>query len=679
MLKKMFLYIAGALVFYSCQNKPSDKINSARDILTEDLDTTVSPAKDFFQYANGGWIRKNPIPGDQAYWGIGNLVIEENLRRFRDLNEKAAAAQAAKGTSDQKIGDFWKTGMDSAKAEKLGLKPLQSAFNQIDAITDTKSLLTVVAELKKLGANGLFLDFVNQDSKNSDLMAYTLWQGGIGLPEREYYFKNDTATINIRDAYVKHIARTITMSGGDSTSSVSDAKKILALETRLAQASRKLEDLRDDYKNYNKMAISDLGNLSREIDWTSYLNTIGVKKLDSVIVGQPEFFKTLDKVLGTTPIALWKKYLKVRLISSFADALPEAYGAEAFQFQQLFTGAKERKPRWKIVINEENYLIGELLGQLYVKEYVSPDDKKRYEAMTEAIRDALRDHISKLTWMGETTKAKAYAKLSAIKKKVFYPDKWKDYSTLVIDTNSYVENLINARIWAHNFDYNKLGKPVDREEWGMTPQTYNAQYDPSNNDITLPAAQFIVPGFKDGELDDALVYGYAAASTIGHEITHGFDDQGRKYDARGNLSKWWTDQDSAEFTKRAKVIINQFSSYEPVKGYHINGDASQGENIADLGGILLGLDAFKKTDQYKKGEKINGFTPMQRFFLGYALGWLGQEREEVLRSQLMTDVHAPAKYRVNGPFSDVDEFYTAFNVKPGDPMYLADSLRVRIW
>ncbi len=678
MTKKLLLGCAIALCLFSCKNNSGDT-SAAKDILTENIDTSVSPSKDFFEYANGGWIKKNPIPGEQSSWGIGNLVVEENLRRFREINEKAAAANAAKGTSDQKIGDFWKTSMDSTKAEALGLKPLQPQFDQINAITDIKSLLIVTAGLKRIGSPALFADFVNQDSKNSDAMTYTLWQGGIGLPEREYYFKNDSPTLHIRSEYVKYIARILTMSGDDSAASSAAAQNILALETKLAQASRKREALRDDYKNYNKMAVTDLHKLSAGIDWTSYLGALGVKGIDSVIVGQPEFFEALDKILKTTPVALWKIYLKARVINSFSAELPDVYGVENFNFTRLFTGSKERRPRWKRVINQENALLGDILGQLYVKEYISEKDKKRYEVMTEAIRDALKDHISRVTWMSDSTKQKAYVKLAAMKKKVYYPDKWKDYSAMEIGTDSYVQNIMNANLWHHNFNYNKLGKPVDRDEWGMTPQTYDAEYNPSNNDIELPAAQFIVPGYKDEELDDALVYGYAAASTIGHEITHGFDDQGRKYDAHGNLSKWWTDKDSVEFTKRAQVIINQFNGYEPVKGYHINGETSQGENIADLGGILLGIDAFKKTDQYKKGEKINGFTPMQRFFLGYSLGWLGHEREEVLRSQIMTDEHAPGKYRVNGPFSDVDEFYTAFNIKPGDPMFLADSLRVRIW
>ena len=655
----------------SCKSDKSTTAETKKpDILFENLDTTVSPGQDFFEYANGGWLKRNPIPNDLSSWGIGNLVNEENLKRFRDINEKAAAANAAKGTNDQKIGDFWKTAMDSAKAEQLGVKPLQPWIDKINAVTDVKSLVTTAAELKKMGSSTLFADFVNQDNRKSDAMIYTLWQGGIGLPEREYYFKNDSATINIRNEYINYIAKILVMSGEDSTLAKADAKNILALETKLAQASRKREILRDDYKNYNKMAIADLPKLSPGIDWTSYLNITGVKGIDSVIVGQPEFFKTLDNVLKTTPIPLWKSYLKFNLISDFSAELPDAYGQEAFHFGQLFSGAKERRPRWKRVINQENGLMGEIFGQVYVKLYISEKDKQRYEIMTEAIRDALKDHITKLTWMSDSTKQKAFAKLASMKKKVYYPDKWKDYSAMDIGTDSYVQNVINALIWQHNFQYNKLGKPVDRDEWGMTPQTYNADYNPSNNEITLPAAQFIVPGYKDEDLDDALVYGYAAASTIGHEITHGFDDQGRKYDSKGNLSKWWTDKDSAEFTKRAQVIIKQFSDYEPLKGEHINGEASQGENIADLGGILLGIDAFKKTEQYKKGEKINGLTPMQRFFLGYSLGWLFQMRDEQLRNRLLTDEHAPAKYRVNGPFQDVDEFYTTFNIKPGDPMYL---------
>ncbi|HEU4574891.1 MAG TPA: M13 family metallopeptidase [Chitinophagaceae bacterium] len=671
------LALAAVIILASCSGP--EKTAPTKDILADDIDSTISPATDFFEYANGGWIKRNPIPPDQSSWGIGNLVIEENLKRLRSIAEKAAAANAPNGSSDQKIGDFWVTAMDSAKIDAAGLQPLQPYLDKINAISDIPSLISTVTDFKKIGSRTLFGDYVTQDDKNSDVMTYKLVQGGIGLPEREYYFKNDSTTSNIRHEYLNYIAKLLTLSGDDSVQAFTAAKNILALETKLAQASRKLEDLRDPQKNYNKMAIKDLGKMSSAINWTSYLASTGVKNIDSVIVGQPEFFKTLDEVLRSTPISDWKSYVKFNLLNDFAAALPEQYGVASFDFYRLFSGAKERKPRWKRVISSEESVMGELLGQLYVKEYFNETAKKRYSDLVEAIRAALKDRISQLTWMSDSTKQKAFAKLAAIRKKVGYPDKWKDFSAMKIGKDSYVQNLINARLWWHQYEISKLGKPVDRDEWDMYPQTYNAYYNPSNNEIVLPAGIFTVPGYRDEELDDALVYGYAGASTIGHEITHGFDDEGRQFDAKGNLSGWWTKKDEDEFNKRAAVMVNQFNDYEPVKGYHINGKATLGENIADLGGILLGIEAFKKTEQYKKGEKIAGLDPMQRYFLGYSLGWLGHEREEVLKSQLLTDVHSPAKYRVNGPFVDVDAFYSTFNVKPGDPMYRADSLRVKIW
>jgi putative endopeptidase len=649
------------------------------DVLTANMDTTIAPSQDFFMYANGGWIKRNPIPGDQGSWTIGHLVVEENLKRLREISEKADSANAAKGTVEQKIGDFWATAMDSVKIEQRGLQPLQPYLDKIAAISDTKSLVATVAELKRIGSSTLFSDYVLQDDKNSEVMAYRLNQGGIGLPEREYYFKTDSATEKIRAAYIKYIAKVLTMSGENSDSANKSAQNILALETSMAKASRKIEDLRDTYRNYNKMAITELGTISKNVDWPNFLKITGIKNIDSVIVGQPEFFLALNSLLKSTPIEVWKADLKFNLIADFSGSLPDAYGQEAFNFNKLLSGAKERRPRWKRVIQAEENSMGEMLGQLYVKEFFSETAKKRYNDMVEDIRGALKHRISQLAWMSDSTKAKAYIKLAAMKKKVGYPDKWKDFSAMDIGTDSWVQNSINANTWWHNYSVNKLGKPVDRDEWDMTPQTYNAYYNPSNNEIVLPAGIFTVPGYRDEELDDAVVYGYAGASTIGHEITHGFDDEGRQFDEKGNLESWWTKTDEAEFKKRAEVMVKQFNEYEPIKGYHINGKATLGENIADLGGILLGIEAFKNTEQYKKGEKIAGLIPMQRYFLGYALGWLGQTSDEQLRNRLLSDVHSPAKYRVNGPFVDVDEFYTAFNIQPGSAMYRQDSARVRIW
>lgn len=661
----------------SCNNK-KDTI-SKPDFVASNIDSTIDPSNDFFDYANGNWIKHNPIPGEQSSWGIGNLVIEENTRRLREISEKAASANDKPGSANQKIGDFWTTAMDSAKIEKEGLTPIKQLLDKINAINDIKSLVITIAEFKKLGSSTLFGDGVGQDAKKSDVMAYQLSQGGLGLPEREYYFKNDSTTIEIRNAYLTYITTLLKMSGEDAVQSAISAKNILALETKMAKASRKIEDLRDPYKNYNKMAISDLTKMSSNIDWPGYLNTIGVKTKDSVIVGQPEFFSALNELLKSTPLSDWKSYVKFNLISNLAAVLPDAYGVASFNFNKLFSGAKERKPRWKRAIRMEEDAMGEMLGQLYVKEFFNETAKQRYTQMVDAIKGALKDRISKLTWMSDSTKQKAYIKLATIKSKVGYPEKWKDFSSMEIGRESLAKNYINSRIWWHNYEYNKLGKPVDREEWDMYPQTYNAYYNPSNNEIVLPAGIFTVPGYRDEELDDAVVYGYGGASTIGHEITHGFDDEGRQFDEKGNLVSWWTKKDEESFNQRAEVMVKQFNDYEPVKGYHINGKATLGENIADLGGILLGIEAFKKTNQFKEGKKISNLTPMQRYFLGYALGWLDHSREEQLKNRLMTDVHSPAKYRVNGPFSDVDEFYNTFNIKKDSPMYREDSLRVKIW
>lgn len=665
-------------VFTSCKNN-SGSDQSKPDVLAADIDSTVKPGDDIFLYANGGWIKRNPIPADQAAWGIGNKVIEENLDRLRSITEKAASANAAKGSDDQKIGDYWSTAMDSAKIEADGLKPLQPWLDKIAAINNVNDLVSTVAALKKIGSSTLFSDFVTQDDKNSEVMTYKFWQGGLGLPEREYYFKNDSATNNIRAQYQNYISEVLTMSGDEAGAASDQAKKILALETKMAQASRKIEDLRDPYANYNKIAITDLGKINSSIDWKNYLTLAGVQHIDSVIVGQPDFFKALDKELKSTPLADWKSYLKFNLINDFSNGLPDKYGVAAFNFGKLFSGAKERRTRWKRIMNAQEGAMGELLGKAYVKEYFNEKTKKRYEDLVEAIRDAFKLRIEKLTWMSDSTKQKAYTKLAAIKKKVGYPDKWKDFSKMEIGKESFVQNMMNANKWWHDFNMDKLGKPVNRDEWEMTPQTYNAYYNPSNNEIVLPAGIFTVPGYRDEELDDATVYGYAGASTIGHEITHGFDDEGRQFDAKGNLVSWWTKNDEAEFNKRSQMIIKQFDEFEPLPGYHINGKATTGENIADLGGILIGLDAYKKTKEYTSGKEIAGLSPVKRFFLGYALGWLGDIREAKLRSQLLTDVHAPAKYRVIGPFQDVDDFYTAFDVKPGEKMFRADSLRVRIW
>ena len=407
---------------------------------------------------------------------------------------------------------------------------------------------------------------------------------------------------------------------------------------------------------------------------------MGVQHVDSVIVGQPEFYAALDKVIAGTDMQTLQDYMAFHLVATFAAFLSKPYADANFNFySKAIRGVEVQHPRWRRVLEAEEGAIGEELGQLFVREYFDATAKARYEQIVENVRNAYKARIEKLDWMTDSTRQKAIHKLMAIKKKVGYPDKWKDFSALKIDRGPYVLNMMRADEWWNNYELSKLGKPVDRDEWSMTPQTYNAYYNESNNEIVLPAAMMTVPGFKDADLDDALVYGYTAASTVGHEITHGFDDQGRKFDENGNLSSWWSLTDTAQFMRRADVLVKQFNRMVPLDTLHINGKATLGENLADLGGILIGLDAFKQTDTYKKGGQINGMTPLQRFFLGYSLGWLMAERPEKIATQLLTDVHSPAKYRVNGPFPNVPEFYEAFGIKPGDKMYLPDSLRVHLW
>ena len=674
-MKKILFIVMVYVWFVSCKNKTTNK----PDVVADNIDTLINPSTDFFDFANGGWIKKNPIPAEQSSWGIGNLVIEENLKRLRSISEAAATQQSKKGSNQQIIGDFWKTAMDSVLIEKQGLTTIQPLLNSIKAIQNTQQLLQTVAELKIAGSSTMFSDYVEQDAKNSMVMAYQLYQGGLGLPDREYYFKNDSTTQNIRNKYLQYMATMLAISGVEANKATIAANHILQLETKLASASRKIEDLRDPYKNYNKMSVTEMGAITNKINWNNYLTAIGVTKIDSVIVGQPEFFKTLNVLLNTTALEDWKYYLTFNVLNDFSGVLPDAYGKLSFEFNQLFSGAKARKPRWKRVIQLEENLMGEMLGQLYVKEFFNEKAKKRYTLMVDAIKDALKTRIQQLNWMSDSTKQKAYLKLATMKSKVGYPDKWKDFSTMNIGNKSLAENFINANKWWHQYQFNKLGKPVDREEWDMTPQTYNAYYNPSNNEIVLPAGIFTIPGYKDEEVDDAVVYGYGGASTIGHEITHGFDDEGRQFDEKGNLVSWWTKNDELLFNKKAEVMVQQFNAFEPVTGYHINGKATLGENIADLGGILLGIEAFKKTNQYKENKAIAGYTPMQRFFLGYALGWLGHTREEQLKNRLLTDVHSPEKYRVNGPFMDVDDFYTTFNIKASSKMFIPDSARVKIW
>jgi len=663
-------------------------VDASADFLRANMDPGVNPGDDFFAYANAGWLRRNPIPATESAWGIGNVVREELYENLRRINERAAAKKAAPGSEPQKIGDFWSTAMDAAKAERLGLSPLRSELQRIDAIRTVEDVVEVCFALQPLGVSAFFDVSISQDEKQSDLMAVHVTQDGLGLPERDFYFNEDEGITRMRQAYVGHVARMLQLMDSSTGSGRGRAEpeaqaaagKVMALETALAKASRKLEDLRDPERNYNKMGPAELTQRhTPSVVWNERLRVWGLRPA-YVIVGQPEFFSTVEELLKSTPVPVLQDYLRFQLVSGYAPYLSRAFDDEHFAFYaRVLSGQKEPRPRWKRVLDAQDGAMGMILGKVFVKEYFPKSAQRRYVKLVEAIRAAYRERIERLDWMSVATKAKAQQKLTSMTAKVGYPEKWKDYSALVIGTNSYAENMMNAARWSFNDQVKKFGRPVDRKEWTMTPQTYNAYYKPENNEIVLPAAIFAVPGMADAKVDDAVVYGYAGASTIGHEITHGFDDEGRQFDAAGNLADWWTAEDASRFKERAEVMVKQFEAYEPLPGLHINGRASLGENIADYGGVLLGLEAFKKTEQYRRGKTLGGLTPLQRYFLGYAMGWLFQQQEARLRRDLLSDVHAPAPWRVIGPLANIPDFHQAFGVRTNQAMWRPVQAHVKIW
>ncbi len=651
------------------------------DEVAPNIDSSVNPGDDFFAFANGAWLKANPIPASESNWGIGKLVEEDLYTKLRTISEAAAANKtAAAGSDERKVGDFWDTAMDQGLADRLGIAPLQPDLARIDAIKDVAGVLDVAFEMQHQNLDPFFGFGVQQDEKASDVMAVYVEQGGLGLPERDYYFNKEAGVAKARKAYVTHLTNVLKLLGVDAAAAAARAQAVMAFETALAKVSRPIAELRDPQKNYNKMSPAALTRkYTPSIAWLQRMQQWRLAP-GYLIVGQPEFFSGLEAQLARTPVATLRDYLRLRLVDAYSPYLSKNFDDEHFSFYgQVLSGQKEQRPRWKRTLDAENRAVGMVLGRVFVKEYFPAATKQRYTDLVEAMRQAYDARIEQVEWMSAATKAKAHEKLARMTKKVGYPDKWKDYSALVVGRNSYAENIRNADVWLFNDAASKFGKPVDRTEWDMTPQTYNAYYNPSNNEIVLPAAQFAIPGYKDDQVDDAIVYGYAAASTIGHEMTHGFDDEGRQYDAAGNLANWWTKEDASKFNQRAAVMVKQFDGYEPLPGLHINGKASLGENIADFGGLLIGLDAFKKTKQYQEGKKIAGYTPLQRYFLAYGLSWLFEEREALLRRTLLSDVHAPPKWRVNGPLSNMPEFYEAFDVKAGQPMYRTEAQRVHIW
>jgi putative endopeptidase len=672
--------LSAILVLSGCTGSKSKNLNLPDPLITH-RDTSVSPGVDFFHYANGGWFKENPIPASESSNGIFQLVRDTVNAQVKRICEQAASdSKAEKNSNKQKIGDLYASGMDTVRIDNEGIAPLKEAMQEIDGIHDSKSLMSVIAYLHTIGVAPAYSFYLKQDDKISTKYALFFSQGGLGLGERDYYFNSDSQTATIRNEYAKHLKAMFMLVGDDEATSVKNADMIIKLETDLAKASRKLEALRDPIKNYNKVSVEQFNSSTPTIPWKEMLSALRVPNADSLIIGQPEFFLNLDKLIKKYPINDWKTYLKWNLINTYAEYLGRDIEQQNFKFYYtILNGIAQQQPRWKRIVETTNGYLGELIGQVYVEEYLPDNTKEKLLEIGNTIRDIYAERIKQLDWMSDSTKEKALVKLNKMVMKVGYPDKWKDMSSLVIDRDSYCTNIMHGNSWFYNYMISKYGKPVDRLEWSMYPQTYNAYYNPSNNEIVVPACNILVPGFEGRMPDDAILYAIIGGSTFGHEIIHGFDDQGSQYDENGNLNNWWTIQDRERFIARTKLIIGQYNNYVVLDSLHLNGDATQGENIADQAGLLIGYEAFKKTSQFKENRFISGLNPDQRFFLSYAYAWMVNITNESLARQIMMDVHSPAEFRVNGPLSNLPEFYRAFNVKEGDPMYRPDSLRVEIW
>jgi len=651
------------------------------DALVSHIDTTVKPGDDFFLYANGRWFKENPIPESEQSNGLWELIRDTINAQVRNICESSAELTGVeKGSNKQKIGDFFFSGMDSVTLNKKTFDDLQDDFARIDKIKDVKDIAKVAAYIRSVSGSPLFSFFVGQDDKISSKNAIFIYQGGLSLPDRNYYFDTDERTVMLREKFVQHVANMFILMGYDSMKAQQSAENMFKLETAIAKVSRKREDTRDPLKNYNKMSFEELTKSTSNIKWKEFMEGVGLRNVDTVVVGQPEFLKALNGYLNAFQISNWKNYLKYHLVRRLANYLDDKTFNESFSFYStVMRGIPEPKPRWKRTVEQTNGSLGELIGQVYINEYLPKGTKEKLLEIGMAIKDVYGERIKALDWMSETTKQKALKKLSTIVMKVGYPDKWKDLSSMNVDRTSYVKNVMSANKWQFEYMVAKFGQPVDRTEWGMQPQTYNAYYNPSNNEIVVPGCNIIVPGYERKLADDALLYSIIGGSTFGHEITHGFDDQGSKYDENGNLNDWWTEEDRAKFTEKTKMVVKQFSEYIAVDTLHINGELTQGENIADIGGIMMGYEAFKKTQQYKSQEMIAGLNPDKRFFLGYALAWMVNERPEATANQVKSNEHSPAKFRVIGPLSDMSEFYKAFGIKEGDAMWRAESVRVKIW
>lgn len=682
MKNKLFALVVTTGVLVACSTernleKPVQAINVSY------MDSTIRPQDDFFMAMNGNWINQTEIPGDQGRWGSFNELREFNNDAVLKVLEKAMEGDEYPAGSDQAKGvGFYQIGMDSLLAEKNGIAPLQPWFEKIERVNDAARLQEYLSEQQQYGGGAFFGLGVNTDLKNSEQMALYVSQGGLGLPDRDYYLGGSEKFDEIKTKYKDHIEASFQLLGYEQQEAAEVAKDIVELESRLAKASKSRIEMRDPEGRYNKYSVVEMDGLAPSIEWGKYFSNLHADT-DEIIVSTPKFMEEVDQIIKDTPFSTIQAYLKWKLVDRAAPYLNHAFVQSNFDFYgRELQGTEEMRPRWKRVLGLTESAVGEAIGKLYTEEYFPQEAKDKAQEMVDDIIVAMGDRITQLDWMTDETKEKALEKLATFNVKIGFPDNWKDYSGLEVNddpgTASYVENVWNSSNFSFKENMDKLGKPIDKKEWFMTPQTVNAYYNPTWNEIVFPAG-ILQPPFYNYKADAAVNFGGIGA-VIGHEISHGFDDQGSRYDAKGNLDNWWQEEDLENFQQRTGKLVEQYDAYEPLEGVNVQGELTLGENIGDLGGLLVAYDGLQKyLTEHGRPEDIDGYTPEQRFFISWATIWRTKSREEALRTQIQTDPHSPAQYRGNGPLVNIDAFYDAFDIEEGDGMYRAPEERVRIW
>ena len=671
-----FLVILSAMITTSCTEKKT--VQTADRLDLANLDTTVAPGESFYQYATGGWQKANPIPDEYARYGTFDILREKNQEQIQSLITALGEQENPAGTNAQKVGDLYAMGMDSVKLNSDSAAPLLSQLNEISGAKDKSDIVRLMAKVSRYASNPFFGFFVGPDDKNSGMNIAHLYQSGIGMGDRDYYLLEDDHSQMLRDAYIRLMETQFQNAGYTEADAIQAAANVMRIETELAKAHITKEMRRLPELNYHKMLVDDLSTQVAPFEWALYFEAMGAAGLDSLNVSQIEPVKAAIAIIQREPVEVLQDYLSWKVINSAAGYLSDDFVNANFEFYgKTLSGSKELRPRWRRAIDAVNGAMGEAVGQLYVEKYFPPQAKERMLKLVDNLKTALGERISQLEWMSDETKSKAQEKLGTIIVKIGYPDKWKDYSSLEIKGDSYWQNMMRASEFEYGEMIADLGKPVDKTKWYMSPQTVNAYYNPSSNEICFPAGILQPPFFyMDG--DDAINYG-GIGVVIGHEMTHGFDDQGRKYDKEGNLTDWWTAADAQRFEERTKVLVDYFNNIVVLDTVHANGTFTLGENIADHGGLQVAWQAFQKTTQAQSGEAIDGFTPAQRFFLSYGLIWAGNVRDEEILRLTKMDPHSLGRWRVDGALPHIDAWYEAFRIQPSDPMYLPKEARASIW